>query len=78
MPTKPAVIAAAALFAAWFVYTRPVVALALFVGGLCIVGFVTVVAAVGWVVFVWGEPGRAPGEVEAAESDADRYAGGGW
>ena len=75
-------VAAAAIFAAWFVYTRPVVALALFVGGLCVVGFVTVAAGLFWVLFVWGSD-RAPGEVDGAADpiDADRADlpyGGGW
>lgn len=68
--------AAAALFAAWFVVTRPLVAAAFVVGALCIVGFVAVVGFVGWLVFVAGADRR---EVELPDDeDADRYAGGGW
>lgn len=77
--SRPALLTAvAALFVAWFVVTRPIVALAFVVGGLCIVGFVAVVGALGWLIFVWGAD-RSTGEVpDAEDADADRYAGGGW
>ena len=67
--SRPALLTAAvALFVAWFVITRPIVALAFVVGGLAIVGFVAVVGALGWLVFVWGAD-RSPGEVEEVDRD---------
>ena len=82
-PRSVIVTAAVALFACWFVYTRPLAALAVAVVVLVTVGVVGFVATVGWLVFGAGETGG--GEVEEVtaaewddEADADRYAGGGW
>lgn len=75
-PRSVIVTAAVALFACWFVYTRPLAALAVAAVVLVTVGVVGFVATVGWLVFGWGTGPVV--ELPDDEADADRYAGGAW
>ena len=76
-PRSVIVTAAVALFACWFVYTRPLAALAVAAVVLVTVGVVGFVATVGWLVFGWGT-GPVVELPDDDEADADRYAGGGY
>lgn len=51
--TRAALVTVACLAVAWFVATRPLVAVALVLGTLCIVGFVSVVGGIALWLLTW-------------------------
>ena len=77
MPPRSVIVTAAvALFACWFVYTRPLAALAIAAVALVTLGVIGFLATVGWLILGWGTTQDV--ELDDDESDADRAAGGGY
>ena len=77
-PRSVIVTAAVALFACWFVYTRPLAALAIVGIAVVVLGCIGFVGTVGYFIFGWRTAPAADVELDDDEADADRATGGGW
>jgi hypothetical protein len=71
MPPRTVVLtAAAALFACWFVYTRPLAALAIVGIAVVVLGCIGFVGTVGYFIFGWRTAPATEVELDDDEADA--------